>query len=147
MSEINDIIPNLNYWYFDYTISFFYFITFIFIIIFLFLKYTIKIKSKKEKISDFLDIKLRKFEINYKKYDINTLYKEINSILFISLNKSKYWPIKILNQYEIEKLNIDNDLKNRLINYYIHQFDSNFDTNDYRENLCDELFIIIKKLN
>lgn len=149
MNDIYDISSNITNNLFDFKINLLYFtwvlLVFLIYILFFKKKNTIKVDKNWFIIKNY-NQRLKKFELNYLDYDIQKFYDELNKILLLSLKIYIDPEVKDINNKEIEHLEIDLFFKEQLKNFYIHQFESNFDTPDYRELVYSELKEIIKIL-
>lgn len=149
MNDIYDISSNITNNLFDLKINLLYFawvlLVFLIYILFFKKKNTIKVDKNWLIIKNYKQ-RLKKFDENYLNYDIQKFYDELNKILLLSLKIYIDPEIKDINNKEIEHLDVDLFFKEQLKHFYIHQFESNFDTADYRELVYSELKEIIKIL-
>lgn len=149
MNDIYDISNNLNNTIFDANLNLIYFswVLFLFIVYYLFFRKNTNIKVDKNSIilKKYKE-KLNNFDENYLNYDIQKFYNELNKILLFSLKIYVDPHIKDINNVEIDTLDVEMAFKDKLKNFYIHQFESNFDTDDYRKLVYEELKEIISNI-
>jgi len=86
----------------------------------------IKIKVKKENINDLI----KDLEQNIDKFDKDTFYRKLDYILRLIVKEKYNKNIKNLSYKELNKLDIDNILKDFIKNIYFKEYAKNIDDNE-----------------
>ena len=100
----------------------------------------VKIKVKKENINDLI----KDLEQNIDKFDKDTFYRKLDYILRLIVKEKYNKNIKNLSYKELNKLDIDNILKDFIKNIYFKEYAKNIDDN---EEIRQKYVDLINKFN